>query len=656
MARKRIPVNITITNFKLGSITLLAESRMPIGAAKQAQNLFQTQDGLWTTRPGTTPYGQAIPGLSASGTIDGHAEYVKYNSDGTTTKELIVVANGVAQKSVDGGAWSTISGATYTIGKQCFFLQIKSRLYITNGTDPLSYYDGSVINTYTAIASVGVVTPTLNVLTTGSFNNYYQVVALNSVGYAIPSAQISQTTNKVRNSWSTAASEKITLSWSAVTGATRYDVYWGDTSGFLFYIGSTTTTSFVDDNTATPNTAISPPTDNTTAAPKFKQMELSGNRIWATGDDNNPYRVYFGGTGAYQGFFSPFYGGGYIDLELGGRNKPVAVIHYRDGRGNSLITVLCTDPEGNGTIWQVTLTTATVGTVTLIIPSGDKVVGSIGSSSPYGVVKAKDAVIFPNNKGFFRLGSIPQLLNLLSTDELSANIRPDHRSLVGSKISGICGYYFLGKLFYSVPTTNTGNSATWIYDMEHQNWQLGWSIGFSQFGEYTDSSGVSYFLAAPIKGNQLLQISENVLGDSGAAWTASYVSGLTPVAPDRRLFAKIKYAYVELYNPVGTVYFEVLGTEKKRGFAQQGQRTITDTVSQTGMSWEKLSSVKLSDSTGKPTQFSQSTVRKRIRINKLLNNVQFHVYSNDINTKFTILSLQAIGYIVSTRDPSRWTQ
>lgn len=656
MATRRTKVNITITNFKLGTVTLVAESRMPIQAAKQSLNLYQTQDGLWSTRPGTIPYGQAIPGLATTGNIDGFAEYVTYNSDDTQTKELIVVANGVAQKSIDGGPWSTISGGSFTPGIPCFFLQIKARLYITNGTDSLSYYDGSSIHTYTQILAPGTVTPTLTTLTTGVNNNYYQVVALNDVGYTTPSTQIVQTTNKPRDTWATG--EKISLAWSAVSGATRYDIYWGDTSGFLNYIGSTTTTAFDDDSSATPNQFLSPPTDNTTGAPKFRQMELSGNRIWATGDKGNPYRVYFGGTGSYQGFFSPFYGGGYIDLELGGRTKPVAAVHYRDGKGDSLITVLCTDPEGNGTIWQITLETTTVGDTTIVIPSADKVVGSIGSTSPIGVVKAKDAIIFPNNKGFFRLGSVPQLLNILSTDELSANIRPNIRGMAGNKISGICGYYFEGKIYYSIPTSPSGNDQTIIFDMEQRNWQLGWSIGFSQFGEYTDSNGASYLLGAPVQGNQLLQITDNVAGDSGQAFSSSYVSGLIPVSPDRRLFAKIKYAYVELYNPTGTVFFEVLGTEKTKGFRRQAQRTVSDIQmqSQTGLSWDKLSSVKLSNTTGKPTTFSQSVVRKRVRINRLLNNIQYHVYTNDIFSKFTILSLQAIGYLVETSDPPSWQQ
>ncbi len=67
---------------------------------------------------------------------------------------------------------------------------------------------------------------------------------------------------------------------------------------------TTTTTTYVDTGATDTNPYVVVPLDNTTAAPKFKQMELSGNRIWATGDPTNKYRVYVSGTGADIGTFS----------------------------------------------------------------------------------------------------------------------------------------------------------------------------------------------------------------------------------------------------------------------------------------------------------------------------------------------------------------
>lgn len=49
------------------------------------------------------------------------------------------------------------------------------------------------------------------------------------------------------------------LSWPAVAGATRYNVYKADNTQFYGYIGTTQSTSFVDDNIG-PNYSISPPT------------------------------------------------------------------------------------------------------------------------------------------------------------------------------------------------------------------------------------------------------------------------------------------------------------------------------------------------------------------------------------------------------------
>ena len=43
-----------------------------------------------------------------------------------------------------------------------------------------------------------------------------------------------------------------------------------------------------------------------------------------------------------------------------------------------------------------------------------------------------------------------------------------------------------------------------------------WSIGVSQFGEYTDSSRVTHFLG--INGTKLVEFSENYQGDQGSAF------------------------------------------------------------------------------------------------------------------------------------------
>src|SRR3990167_7217380 len=185
---------ININEFKGGYANLIDEARMDKKFAKESNNLMQVSDGLWKTRWGTRYYGLAL-----NANPDGSAEYVK--SDGTT--ELIVIDNGTARKSTDGGTWSNISGASFTAGVKCYFLQIgatdkttgtkKSYLYITNGTDPITRYDGTSLTTYTEINAPANLTASLvtSGLSSGVYTYYAEVTALNSIGETVGSTEAS---------------------------------------------------------------------------------------------------------------------------------------------------------------------------------------------------------------------------------------------------------------------------------------------------------------------------------------------------------------------------------------------------------------------------------------------------------------------------------
>jgi len=352
---------LKIDKFDGGYSSLLDEARMPNKFAVQSYNLMQFQDGIWGTRWGFDYYGSAITGETS---IDGATEYIK--TDGTRETIAIGGTTGKIWKSQDRGAWTQIGSTTLTVGKTPSFLQIKSELYICNGTDALLRYDGTNLNVYTALTAPTNVAFTRTVLTTGTNNYYYVITALNDVGETEGSSELTVAVNKKRETW--AATEFITITWDAVNGATRYNVYAYDQTGYEVFLGTTINATYIDVGTTVWNPFIETPNDNTTSAPKFSAMESSGNRIWATGDPNNKFRVYFTGVGQYLSFFSPFYGGGYIDLEKGGRDTPVAVAHYRTGKGDPIATVLCSSPEGSGSIWQVEINSTTVDSFTFAVP------------------------------------------------------------------------------------------------------------------------------------------------------------------------------------------------------------------------------------------------------------------------------------------------
>ena len=654
-------LTLTIDRFDGGSNSLIDEARMPSKFAVESVNMMQVQDGLWKTRWGTTYYG-AAHGLNP----DGACEYVK--SDAST--ELVTIANGKAWKSTDGGGLTEIAGATFTAGTQCYFMQIAGYLYIANGTDSLARYDGSVLTTYTQISAPANLGASITSgLTSGSFTYYAEVTALNAVGETVGSTEASKTVNKKRDTW-TAGTDKLTWYWDTVATATRYQLYLADESGYETLLTSTTDLSYTDDGTLDLNTYVEPPLQNTTGAPKFISMCVSNNRVWATNDTNSKYTVYFSGTGQFISNFSDFYGGGWINLEKGGRELPISVKHYQTGSGAGSATVLCRTPDGRGAVWQLTISTATVGDTSFSVPSATKVVGSFGTESVLGVVQTENDIAFPNRKGWFSLGPEKNYYGILRTREKSSNIRPYWRSLWGGKISTICAYFYDAKIFISVPSSSSGNDRTIIFDTERGNWAVDWSIGAKQFFEYTDTNNKTHLLYIPLSGTKLIEISENSLNDLGTAFYQSYVSPLLPVSKTKTDILNLKEAIVELGRPQGSINFQILGVSKSNNFTSLATRTITDFGADTGVGSDLAGdffATSTNDNskqvaaawavyfTKTPTTYAQAITKAAIKKRAKIYALQFKVYSTTASTLFSLLSLQAKGKLLPRRLPSAWT-
>lgn len=634
-------VQIPINKYNGGVNKLLSDSRIGMNEAKEAINLMQVEDGLWKTRSGTDYYGAAYA-LNP----DGASEYMK--SDATT--ELITIANGKAWKSSDGGAITEVTGATFTAGTQCYFMQIAGYLYIANGTDPLARYDGSVLTKYTALAAPAGVAASRTGLASGSYVMYCEATALNAIGETVGSTEASVTMNRSRDLWT--ASDALNWTCSAVATATAYQWYISEVGGQEELIGSSEGTSFVDDGTKAINPYIVPPLGNTTAGPLFKSMTVSGNRIWATNNDDSMYTVYFSGAGADMGKFSDFYGGGWINLESGGREIPIAVKHYQSGGGDGRATVLCKTPEGQGAVWQVEITSATVGTTSFSIPSAVKVVGSSGTDSILGVITTSNDIMFPNKRGWFSLGPEKNYYGILRTNEISSRIRPYWRNLIGSQVVNAAAYFRDAKVYISVTTTGTANNRTIIYDLERRNWTVDWTIAAKQFLEYTETDGKTRFLYIPESGTKLIELSEDIAGDLGTGFSTSYISGRWALDKLFKDFVKVDKVYIKLGSPRGAITFEVSGAERNKGFSSVASKTISPQYSLTGMGYDKMGTTEMGDTEGTPMFFSDAADQRNLKIRKKLRDIQFRITTDSIDSAYTLLGLIVEGNKLRINPPS----
>jgi len=657
MPRTQSAFHNLIDTFNGGSMTILSDARLGRKTtnhkyAQEATNLIQVEDGIWEgPRPGTGYYGNAVPGEG----IDHFAEY----SVDKDTRELIVISNnGKGYKSTDDGkTWSEVTGATWTPGKQFISTQFKSQLWITNGFDPLAYYDGTDFHVFTAIDDPASA-PSVSLgsgLSTGSYTYYIRYTANNSVGNTNPSPAVTLSVNKPLEQWSSASNEYVDITLPAVTGAESYDLYLDELqSGPYGHIGGTATTTFRYFGDS-PNSFQQAPDDNTTAAPRISSMELSGNRMWGTKDADNPWRVYGTGTSQYLGYFSPFYGGFDIDLERGGRYYPTSVVHYRTGKGDPISTVLCSSADGSGTIFQVELTTTTVGDVNIVIPIAYKLVGSTGSDALGSVTKFGDNVAFLNKKGVFFLRNREQLFNVLATDDMTAPIRDKFESLNKSAIEKAIGFWQSPRLYFSVPQGGSENDTTFVWDDERRNWTWGWTIGFKQMSEYTDHNKVTHLLGIRGNDSKIIEISDAFTSDLGKPIFAQYMGPLIPADPaNPKVVTKRNETIFELGEVRGSVSCTVLGRTKKSDVAELGSKSVGSTLSNSGIGTDFFSDVAFSDTTDLPKTFSSSSIKKRVKISKKLYAIKYRVTSNGIGNKWRLISITTSGRKVVKKAPSSW--
>lgn len=645
-----------IDTFRGGSYTIVSDARLGKSSANkkfmvEATNLMQYEDGVPGPRPGTGYYGNSVPGSG----IDHIAEYTRVDK----SREIIVISNdGKGYRSVDDGkTWTEVAGATWTPGKQFSSQQFKNELWITNGHDPLVFYDGNTFQSFTPIDDP-TEAPNISLgegLSIGSHVYYIRYTINNMVSSTNPSPAATISVDKPIEEWTKDAKAYLDITIPSNPDALSYDIYLDKIEdGSYGHIGGTPSNSYRYFGTA-PNEFRPAPDDNTTAAPKVSTMELSGSRLWATNDSDNPWRVYGTGTSQYLGYFSPFYGGFDVDLERGGRYYPVAVVHYRTGKGDPIATVLCSSADGSGAIFQIELTTTTVGDVNIVIPIAYKLVGSRGADALGAVVKFGDNVGFLNKKGVLFLRNKEQLFNVLATDDMTAPIRNKFESLNLSQISKAIGYWQAPRLYFSVAQGGSENDTTFVWDDERRNWTWAWTIGFKQMMEYTDTNKITRLLGIRGSDNKLIEISESYLSDLGKPIVAQYVSPLIPVDPnDHRVLSKRNETIFEIGELRGSVTCTVLGRTKKADISELGFKKAESTFSNSGIGDDFFSDVLFSDTTDLPKTFSSSSRKRSVKVTKKIYAIKYRVTSNGVGNDWRLLSIQTHGRKVYKKSPPDW--
>lgn len=645
------PQFMTLASWRRGVITLVDKSRLPKDALEEANNIFLMEDGQPSPRPGVDYYGSMLPN---SAVIDGF-DYFDFSG----AIHLVACGGGVIYRSTDNGVtWTACTGAAPTAGVVMNMNQNGSFLYLTNGTDNIIRYDGSTtLQTYTALVTPTAPSAAKTGLAATTYTYYYKIAAVNTIGFTVASTSASIQVSLPRDSWDS-TTNFVTLTLPAYQATqTRFDIYMSEDDLSYFYLDSLTTPNlaYKDDGSALVVPSTLAPTGNTTQGPKVAELTNVGSRMYGVRDTNNRYRIWFTGSGSYAGSFSTAYDGGYLDWQTGGKYIPMHIEDYRNGKGDPLATIWCKSADGQGCVLQMTLDTLTVGDISITVPTAYKLPGSRGTPAPESVVNVLNDYMFYNTQAFYNLGSRAQFLNLLSTDEASANIRPTVRQITTSGESNIASVYFDAKVYFSVPYGSTTNNYTAIFDTERKAWlPKAFTLGFKKFLRYADTNGSNRLLALKPGDTRLSEISSSIQGDYGAAFSTSLTTGLYPTVKDRFDFQFVEEGEVELSNPQGTINVELLGIERSRGFSSTNSESITSTTTQTGWDSFLWDTTLWDDTTSVVNPFSESSVKRYFVVQKELNGLQWRITTNSLDAQYVLRTLQTWGTATNAGKPRQW--
>jgi len=482
-------------------------------------------DGI-QPRPGTDNYNS-----SADSTVLGGIGYYK----STGTHEFLRMSGGRLKKYVN-GVPTAIGSTAYSTTADCNFVQARDNVYTFNGSDNLTYYNGTSITVYSAVATPAKPTVTRVGATTGTRDYSYRISAFNTVGETIAS-----TATAITNGTSTiSATNYNRITWAAVAGATGYNVWGRESTGLgETYLDTTYTTGYNDNLGIDQSTTLLPPEGNTTLGIKCTMGIFAISRIFAAGDPDNPSRLYYGGVGTNIGNFSGSdVGGSYVDVFKNDGGKIRAIAPFQGG-------VIVGKDNG---IYKFSFTTVSVDGDTVAVPQLEEITRSFGMISFRGIQAVENDLVFPAKKdgrlAFYSLGNQENYAgSVLRTNELSIKPSDDMRDVNLSRLPNSAATYYNSLYICAVTkSSSTKNDRCWILDTRFGSWVYWEGINPRFFMPYEDSSGNTALYYGDENTGYMVEMFKTARNDNGTAIDVEF----STKAFNQKVFHRIK----KYFNPV----------------------------------------------------------------------------------------------------------
>jgi hypothetical protein len=573
---------ISPTKWDKGVYSRLDSDRVPQDGLTTTENVQLNQNGVIEPRPGLKLYGTQ-PTNPVLGQV---YEYVKMN--GTVAETwLIWMENrstvGTVITAKDGGTQTVVTGKTYSGTAKAHFEQIYGKVLITNGVDNLSYMDTTTqtITAYTSLASPSAVTATATVALTSSPAGFiglrYRAAGANQGETAASTASVA-TVNKLRESWN-GTTETVTITGTIPTGTSRVNIYVGQDIGNEMFLDSITVSTAATSFTYTDTGSIAEnpnriaPVGDSTAGPKTLRATNIKGQVYMCGDADNPGRVWFGGSGTYALDFSSFNGGGWVEPNKGGKDFPVVVKPFRDGKGTPTAVCFSKGTNGSGKRYLLQPATTTLGTTTISYMSVQEDNGQDGTDSPDGVVMLNDGAFYPSRSNFKTSNTKANIQNIISTQGITDNISTNVLSLSSVTMDSCVGVPNDQRIYWALPNGTPTNNEIWVLDLRQGGaWVRPWYIAADWLTLYADNTtGQTKMLA--LVNNQICELdTATPTNDNGTAFSTNINSGAYKFSEDGAIWGSVIDVTFIFLRPQGNINVSVTAN------TEDGIKTFSDTL------------------------------------------------------------------------------
>lgn len=656
----------SVLDWSVGTVTDYDSRRIVDDALKSSVNMVLEQNGVIRPRPSLKKYGP-----QPLGEILGELFECKVVTGTTTTFYL------VAMQVIDGDgyicyckgeddAWTKIDTKTYDNEADTHFVQIGDKVLIMNGVDALSYIDITnwTITAFNKLDDPATPTATATGLTGTSFLVYYSVTATSTIGETKASASASVTIGTARSSWDP-TTQYVNVNWTAVPGATGYNVYVGTASDgegepVMYLLQSNidpAITTFKDDGSQAIDITRTAPEYNSTAGPKTKRGTVVNGRVWLVGDTDNPYYVWYGGDYGHEIDFSPSgYGGGYITVASGTKEVPISVMPFRRGTGDSTVVVLTQGSNGSGRRFQISYSTVSYGGESVVVWSPTEDSGRDGTDSPDAVVVYNNSLFYPSRDGFKTTGTMPSLQNILSTRTISATIQDQVGLLKSSAMSKAVGIAYENRIYWSLPVGSTENNRIWVYYPEQKGaWITSWYLNAKWLSLYNDNEGNTHFLLYCADGNIYELDRANATSDNGTPFVTDMTSGTVQFAKDGRDWARLIQLVFTMLRPKGEINIEV------HAMTEDGEMVYKQSLAPSegyrSIGWSQVVNetprlVGWSDTSTSPEDIPQEYVDEFVEIDEDVQWFTYDVHSSKAGVDYKMSSVVAEYVPIGIKDLS----